>query len=243
MEMELDERTPLFKQLHRLFLNSAKLDRSLNLLTAAGGMVLPSTQQQLLSAVAFANGAQFLQNSALFSQAFTTNTKIMIMNEIFGDIAASMAATTSTGAPTGNGTHQQMSRVVHLRNIPSDMTDLELVHFCMPYGKLVNYLLLKGRNQAFVEYEDERSAQTLVAVSVACPVAIRDRTIFCQFSTHQELKTNRRPRVGNSGSNLINDQEDCNEVNLIREKSESGKEERSLSLKKLLVIVGGISLN
>lgn len=61
-----------------------------------------------------------------------------------------MAATTSTG--TGNG-GQHISRVVHLRNIPSDMTDLELVHFCMPYGKLVNYLLLKGRNQVYMFIE------------------------------------------------------------------------------------------
>ncbi|KAL3995261.1 RNA recognition motif family protein [Acanthocheilonema viteae] len=118
-----------------------------------------------------------------------------------------MAATTSAN---GNG-RQYISRVVHLRNIPSDMTDLELVHFCMPYGKLVNYLLLKGKNQAFVEYEDERSAQTLVTVNIACPVAIRDRTIFCQFSTHQELKTSSRARAGSNGSNLITDQDD-NEV-------------------------------
>ncbi|OZC07300.1 hypothetical protein X798_05720, partial [Onchocerca flexuosa] len=177
----------------------AKLDRSVNLLTTSGAMVLPSLQQQLLSAAAFANGAQLLQNSALLGQAFTSNNN-----------PSSMIATTSTSTTSGN-TGQHVSRVVHLRNIPSDMTDLELIHFCMPYGKLVNYLLLKGRNQAFVEYEDERSAQTLVTVNIACPVAIRDRTIFCQFSTHQELKTNRRPRVGSNESNLINDQDD-NEV-------------------------------
>ncbi|KAK6104892.1 RNA recognition motif family protein [Brugia pahangi] len=124
-----------------------------------------------------------------------------------------MAATTSTGLISGNigQSSYRISRVVHLRNIPSDMTDLELIHFCMPYGKLINYLLLKGRNQAFVEYEDERSAQTLVTVNIACPVAIRDRTIFCQFSTHQELKTNRRLRADSNCSNLIIDQDD-NEV-------------------------------
>ncbi|EFO13154.1 hypothetical protein LOAG_15376, partial [Loa loa] len=119
-----------------------------------------------------------------------------------------MAATTSTGTIGANSSGQQISRVVHLRNIPSDMTDLELVHFCMPYGKLVNYLLLKGRNQAFVEYEDERSAQTLVTVNIACPVAIRDRTIFCQFSTHQELKTNHHLRADSNRSNLIIDHDD-----------------------------------
>lgn len=42
---------------------------------------------------------------------------------------------------------QRPSKVVHLRNIPSDMTELELIQFCMPYGKLMNYLILKGKNQ------------------------------------------------------------------------------------------------
>uniref|UniRef100_F1LFQ9 Polypyrimidine tract-binding protein 1 n=1 Tax=Ascaris suum TaxID=6253 RepID=F1LFQ9_ASCSU len=101
-----------------------------------------------------------------------------------------MAASTSTASLNG----QRPSKGVHLRNIPSDMTELELLHFCMPYGKLVNYLMLKGKNQAFVEYEEEQGAQILVTMSSACPVAIRDRTIFCQFSTHQELKTDKRLR-------------------------------------------------
>ncbi|KAI1728195.1 polypyrimidine tract-binding protein 1 [Ditylenchus destructor] len=93
---------------------------------------------------------------------------------------------------TSNSSQVNVSRVVHLRNIPSDMTELEVVHFCLPFGRLVNYLMLKGKNQAFVEYEDESGAQTLVAVADACPMAIRGRTIFCQFSTHQELKTDRK---------------------------------------------------
>ncbi|VDM14043.1 unnamed protein product [Wuchereria bancrofti] len=192
----------------------AKLDYSVNLLTTTSGMVLPSMQQQLLSAVAFANGAQFLQNSAFLTQPFInantiTSTATNSNSSSSTTTSNNMAATTSTGLISGNiGQSHHISRVVHLRNIPSDMTDLELIHFCMPYGKLINYLLLRGRNQAFVEYEDERSAQTLVTVNIACPVAIRDRTIFCQFSTHQELKTNRRLRADSNGSNLIIDQDD-----------------------------------
>uniref|UniRef100_A0AC34R3H1 RRM domain-containing protein n=1 Tax=Panagrolaimus sp. JU765 TaxID=591449 RepID=A0AC34R3H1_9BILA len=91
------------------------------------------------------------------------------------------------------------SKVVHLRNIPSDMTELELVHFCLPFGKLVNYLMLKGKNQAFVEYEDEIGARTIVNVANVSPIAIRGRTIFCQFSTHQELKTDRKGATNKNG--------------------------------------------
>uniref|UniRef100_A0A7E4VBS3 RRM domain-containing protein n=1 Tax=Panagrellus redivivus TaxID=6233 RepID=A0A7E4VBS3_PANRE len=101
----------------------------------------------------------------------------------------------STSAPNGTSSAPSdppFSRVVHLRNIPSDMTELELVHFCLPFGKLVNYLMLKGKNQAFVEYQDDAGAATIVNVAQACPMAIRGRTIFCQYSTHQELKTERK---------------------------------------------------
>jgi polypyrimidine tract-binding protein 1 len=111
---------------------------------------------------------------------------------------------TNNGNVINGGTNENQlatnpphSRVIHLRNIPSDMTELELVHFCMPFGKLVNYLMLKGKNQAFVEYEEDVGAQTIVNVAQACPMAIRGRTIFCQYSTHQGLKTERKSATKN----------------------------------------------
>uniref|UniRef100_A0A915AMA7 RRM domain-containing protein n=1 Tax=Parascaris univalens TaxID=6257 RepID=A0A915AMA7_PARUN len=167
----------------------AKLDTSLTLVPT--GMVLPQAQQHILSAVALANN-QFLTNPPIISQA----------PNLAG--VPAMAASTSTASLNG----QRPSKVVHLRNIPSDMTELELLHFCMPYGKLVNYLMLKGKNQAFVEYEEEHGAQILVTMSSACPVAIRDRTIFCQFSTHQELKTDKRLR--GSGFSMNSSENEAN---------------------------------
>ncbi len=70
----------------------------------------------------------------------------------------------------------------------------------MPFGKLVNFLLLKGKNQAFVEYEDEAGAHSLVAVSQTCPMALRGRTVFCQFSNHQELRTENNKAAGDTVS-------------------------------------------
>ncbi|CAD5210241.1 unnamed protein product [Bursaphelenchus okinawaensis] len=98
------------------------------------------------------------------------------------------ASTVSAPDPSGN----PPSRVVHLRNIPGDMSELELIHFCMPFGKLSNYLMLKGKNQAFVEYEEESGAQAIVQIAHAYPMAIRGKTIFCQYSTHQNLKTEKK---------------------------------------------------
>ncbi|KAI6228196.1 Protein CBR-PTB-1 [Aphelenchoides besseyi] len=101
--------------------------------------------------------------------------------------------------PSGN----PISKVVHLRNIPSDMSELELIHFCLPFGKIYNYLMLKGKNQAFVEYEDESGAQAITQIAHAYPMAIRGKTIFCQYSTHQELKTERK--VGKNDLPLLAD--------------------------------------
>ena len=56
--------------------------------------------------------------------------------------------TMKTGAP---------SRVIHIRNIPSDVTEAEIIHLGIPFGRVTNVLVLKGKNQAFLEMEDEQS--------------------------------------------------------------------------------------
>lgn len=49
---------------------------------------------------------------------------------------------------------QTPSKVLHLRNLPWECTDDELVHLCSPFGKIVNTKCNVGanRNQAFVEF-------------------------------------------------------------------------------------------
>ena len=39
------------------------------------------------------------------------------------------------------------SRVVHIRNIPNDVSETEVIHLGMPFGKVTNVLVLKGKNQ------------------------------------------------------------------------------------------------
>jgi len=41
------------------------------------------------------------------------------------------------------------SRVVHIRNIPNDVTEAEIVHLGIPFGRVTNVLVLKGKNQVF----------------------------------------------------------------------------------------------
>lgn len=44
----------------------------------------------------------------------------------------------STGVP---------SRVIHIRKLPSDVTEGEVISLGLPFGKVTNLLMLKGKNQ------------------------------------------------------------------------------------------------
>lgn len=50
------------------------------------------------------------------------------------------------------------SRVVHVRKLPSDINEAEVISLGLPFGKVTNLLMLKGKNQVCVcaEYLNER---------------------------------------------------------------------------------------
>lgn len=69
-------------------------------------------------------------------------------------------------SPTPGATHSPSShpQVIHLRNLPFEVTDEELTELCSEYGTVV---AIKGRvgekkNQAFVEFLELKSAQAIV---------------------------------------------------------------------------------
>jgi len=87
----------------------------------------------------------------------------------------------------------QVSKVVHLRSLPTDVSDTEVIRLGMTFGRVVNVLMLKGKNQAFLEMEDEEIATNMVKNSEMNPPTIRQRIIYIQFSNHKELKTDTSP--------------------------------------------------
>ncbi|KAK3089245.1 hypothetical protein FSP39_002063 [Pinctada imbricata] len=90
------------------------------------------------------------------------------------------------------------SRVVHLRSLPPDCTEADVVQLGMPYGKMTNVLLLKQKNQAFLEFQDEQSACTMVSFHQQTPASIRARHVYVQFSNHKELKTDQAHSLQNA---------------------------------------------
>lgn len=81
------------------------------------------------------------------------------------------------------------SKVIHIRNIPNEVTEAEIIHLGIPFGRVTNVLVLKGKNQAFLEMGDEAAAISMVQYFTNCTAQLRDRAVYVQFSNHKELKT------------------------------------------------------
>ena len=51
-----------------------------------------------------------------------------------------------------NQSKQEPSRVVHLRNIPHQLTENEIIFLGLSFGNIKNVLFLRSKNQAFLEF-------------------------------------------------------------------------------------------
>ena len=86
--------------------------------------------------------------------------------------ASTQSAGSGTTSPTNNGLNNNEakrakldtlkspnapSKVIHIRNIPNDVTEAEIIHLGIPFGRVTNVLVLKGKNQAFLEMDEETS--------------------------------------------------------------------------------------
>ncbi|XP_055797029.1 polypyrimidine tract-binding protein 1-like isoform X2 [Salvelinus fontinalis] len=85
------------------------------------------------------------------------------------------------------------SRVIHMRKLPDDINEAEVISLGLSFGKVTNLLMLKGKNQAFIEMNTEDAAQAMVSYYASVTPVIRNHPIFLQYSNHQELKTDNSP--------------------------------------------------
>ncbi|XP_068095857.1 polypyrimidine tract-binding protein 2 isoform X1 [Hyperolius riggenbachi] len=81
------------------------------------------------------------------------------------------------------------SRVLHIRKLPGEVTETEVIALGLPFGKVTNILMLKGKNQAFLELATEEAAATMVNYYASMPPHLRNQPIYIQYSNHKELKT------------------------------------------------------
>ncbi|XP_046669807.1 polypyrimidine tract-binding protein 1 isoform X3 [Homalodisca vitripennis] len=92
------------------------------------------------------------------------------------------------------------SKVIHIRNIPNEVTEAEIIHLGIPFGRVTNVLVLKGKNQAFLEMADEVAASTMVTYFTSCMAQLRGHAVYVQFSNHKELKTDQTHSNANASA-------------------------------------------
>nr|XP_057929952.1 polypyrimidine tract-binding protein 1b isoform X2 [Doryrhamphus excisus] len=85
------------------------------------------------------------------------------------------------------------SRVVHIRKLPDDISEPEVISLGVPFGDVTNLLLLKAKNQAFLEMNSIEAAENMVAYYSSVLPFIRNHPVFVQFSNYKELKTDHSP--------------------------------------------------
>uniref|UniRef100_A0A6I8QZB1 Polypyrimidine tract-binding protein 1 n=1 Tax=Xenopus tropicalis TaxID=8364 RepID=A0A6I8QZB1_XENTR len=85
------------------------------------------------------------------------------------------------------------SRVLHIRKIPNDVTESEIISLGLPFGKVTNLLMLKGKSQAFLEMASEEAAVSMVNYYTPVPPHVRSQPVYIQYSNHRELKTDNLP--------------------------------------------------
>ncbi|XP_074787771.1 polypyrimidine tract-binding protein 3 [Athene noctua] len=85
------------------------------------------------------------------------------------------------------------SRVLHLYQVPVDATEAEITSLGLPFGKVTNILMLKGRNQALLELDSEEAAVNMVNYYGHVVPHLRSYPIIIQFSHYREFKTEHLP--------------------------------------------------
>ena len=98
------------------------------------------------------------------------------------------------------------SRVVHIRNVSSDANESDIMNLGLPFGKISNILLLKGKNQGLIEFQDLSSAKCMVSYwqmnSLHSQPTVRGRHVYCQFSNHQQLNKQQSDGTNNSNGQM-----------------------------------------
>ncbi|XP_035306132.1 polypyrimidine tract-binding protein 1 isoform X3 [Cricetulus griseus] len=89
------------------------------------------------------------------------------------------------------------SKVIHIHRMPNSVTEREVLCLALPFGKVSNLMLLKGKNQALMEMSTEENANAMVNYYTWVTPVLRGQPIHIQFSHYKELKVSRpRSQVG-----------------------------------------------
>ena len=94
---------------------------------------------------------------------------------------------------------QEPSCVVHVRGIPAQLSDNEIIYIGLHFGEIKNVLFLRSKGQAFLQFANLDDAQKMIDYfGQQSTLTFHSKKLFIQFSNHQELNTD-----PNNSSNQI----------------------------------------
>ncbi|NXH50168.1 PTBP3 protein, partial [Dicaeum eximium] len=108
----------------------------------------------------------------------------------------------------GNRSPCSPSRVLHIRQIPSGVTGGEVVSLGLPFGKVTNLLMLRGKGQAFLEMASVDAAVSMVNYYTPATPHLHNQPVYIQYSNYKELRTDNqhnqaRPEAALQSVNVV----------------------------------------
>ncbi|NXN83006.1 PTBP3 protein, partial [Bombycilla garrulus] len=92
----------------------------------------------------------------------------------------------------GNRSPCSPSRVLHIRQIPNGVTGAEVISLGLPFGKVTNLLMLRGKAmywlQAFLEMASLDAAVSMVNYYTPTTPHLHNQPVYIQYSNYKELR-------------------------------------------------------
>lgn len=94
---------------------------------------------------------------------------------------------------------EEPSRVLHLRNVTSEVSHADLQNLASPFGKVQNIVLLRDKNQALIQMDSVAAASAVLNFYTTGYTEVGGRRVYLKYSRHQEL-TGKAAAQGNGVS-------------------------------------------
>ncbi|XP_061409191.1 RNA-binding protein 20-like isoform X2 [Lethenteron reissneri] len=94
----------------------------------------------------------------------------------------------------GAGRPDSAGRVVHFHNLPPvAFTEADIIRLGLPFGKVTNYILMRSKNQAFLEMARPEAARALVRTYAAQPPLLQEQPVAVQMSSSYQRLVLKKP--------------------------------------------------
>jgi len=103
-----------------------------------------------------------------------------------------------------SSTSVEPSKVLHIRNLPEEITELEIRAVAARYGDVHRILHISRKHQAFVEFKSFEESAHMLQQSQTNPIRLGTRFIIAQYSNKPEITTSEREGAAESSASKTN---------------------------------------